>query len=391
MNRTVWFFRIVAKAFQVHPGRKALSLAALTVGATLLGTFFNLYFDLPGKVTAEFRNLGANLVLAPKGSETTIPESIHAQLARDHPQWPHLPWLYAIGEVNREDVILGGTELERLPALSPGWKVFPQDIGKETGETVEAFWDRLRQSSNAQQGWLLAGEKAAEHFGWKPGEDVRIEYGDVAVVLPLRGIVATGGSEDSQLLLPLSRLQALTGRTAQLSMIQAGIPGAAAEVESTRQQLAGRWPEIEVRPVRPVIESEARVVLKVQGLMFGLTMVVLSLVLFSVVITVSGLVLDREYDIGVMKALGASDRGIALLFSAEMAILAILAGTLGCLLGLGLAQWAAHQIFRATLSWHWETFPAVVAMTLAVALLATALPVRRIRRMDPAVLLRGNG
>ncbi len=390
MNRAAWFFRIVSKAFRVQPGRKALPLAALTVGATLLGTFFNLYFDLPRKVTAEFRNLGANLVLAPKGSETTIPESIHAQFAADHPQWPHLPWLYAVGKVNREDIILGGTELERLPALSPGWKMFSQDVGKGSSETVAVFQDRLRQYSDPQQEWLLAGERAAEHFGWKPGENVRIEYGSASVVLPLRGIVATGGSEDSQLLLPLSRLQALTGRAGQLSLIQLGIPGAATQVESVRQQLAGRWPAIEVRPLRPVIESEARVVLKVQGLMFGLTLVVLSIVLLSVVITVSGLVLDREYDIGVMKALGASDRGIALLFSAEMAILAILAGALGNLFGLALAQWAAHQIFDATLTWHWETFPAVVAITLAVAMLATALPVRRIRRLDPAVLLRGN-
>lgn len=390
MGRATWFLRMVSKAFRVQPGRKALSLAALAVGATLLSTFLNLYFDLPRKVTAEFRNLGANLVLAPKGNEPTISESIRTQFAADHPQWPHLPWLYAVGKVNQEDVILGGTELDRLPALSPGWKVSSGGARKGPGETLPVFRDRLRQPADPQQGWLLAGEKAAEHFGWKPGEAVRMEYGSASLVMPLIGIVATGGSEDSQLLIPLSRLQALTGRPSQLSLIQLAIPGSALQVEAVRQQLVNRWPEIEVRPLRPVIESEARVVLKVEGLMFGLTLIVLSIVLLSVVITVSGLVLDREYDIGVMKALGASDRGIALLFSAEMAFLAILAAALGYLFGWGLAQWAGHRIFHSTLAWHWETLPAVVALTLAVALLATALPVRRIRRLDPAVLLRGN-
>jgi len=409
------FFQIVYKAFRVQPGRMAASFAALTVGATLASAFLNLYFDLPRKMTAEFRNLGANLILAPQGSAETLPEDVYRQVAAAQPQVPRLAWLYAVGRVNQREVIFGGTELDRLASLNPGWQVSENAENKGSGQSLATFLDRGQRGpsatlpstpfgfaqgkplragrtgvSDSQSGWLLAGEKAAAHFGWKAGEVVRVEYGEAALHLPLVGIVSTGGSEDSQLLLPLAALQAMTGRPGQLSLIQLAVPGSAAQVEAVRQQLAARWPEVEVRPLRQVLESEARIVLKVRGLMFGLTAIVFGIVILSVMTTVSGLVLDRQRDIGVMKSLGGSDRAIALLFVTETVCLAAGAALLGYAVGFGLAQWAALRIFQSPLQWRWDVLPTVVGVTLAVAFLAAAFPVYRVRRLNPAVVLRGN-
>lgn len=391
MGRTRLFFRVVYKAFRVQPGRMAASFAALAVGATLASAFLNLYFDLPRKMTTEFRTLGANLILAPKGTSETLPEQVYRELAEAQPATPRLAWLYAVGKVNGQEAILAGTEIENLAALNPGWQVLDDPAAKRSSEGIAAFIARAQGGLGNQQAmWLLAGETAAAHFGWKAGETVRVEYGSASLDLQVIGIVSTGGSEDSQLLLPLPILQEVTGRAGQLSLIALAAPGAAAQVEVVRQQLAGRWPEIDVRPLRPVLESEARVILKVRGLMFGLTAIVLAIVILSVMTTVSGLVLDRQRDIGVMKSLGGSDRAISLLFVAETLSIAAVAALLGYAIGLGLAQWAAQRIFASALPWRWDTLPAVVGVTLAVAFLAATLPVYRVRRLDPAVVLRGN-
>lgn len=407
MSRARLFFRVVYKAFRVQPGRMAASFAALTVGATLASAFLNLYFDLPRKMTAEFRNLGANLILAPKGSAETVPEDVYRQVAAAQPQVPRLAWLYAVGRVNQREVIFGGAELDRLASLNPGWQVSENAGGKDRGQSLATFLERAQRGpsatlpstplragrtgvSDSKGGWLLAGEKAAAHFGWKAGDSVRVEYGETALDLPLVGIVSTGGSEDAQLILPLPALQAMTSRPGQLSLIQLAVPGSAAQVEAVRQQLAARWPEVEVRPLRQVLESEARIVLKVRGLMFGLTAIVFGIVILSVMTTVSGLVLDRQRDIGVMKSLGGSDRAIALLFVTETVCLAAGAALLGYAVGFGLAQWAAQRIFQSALQWRWDVLPAVVGVTLAVAFLAAAFPVYRVRRLNPAVVLRGN-
>ncbi|OFV97640.1 MAG: hypothetical protein A3H28_02290 [Acidobacteria bacterium RIFCSPLOWO2_02_FULL_61_28] len=385
------FVRVVYKAFRVEPGRMAASFAALAVGATLASAFLNLYFDLPRKMTAEFRTLGANLILAPKGTNETFPEEAYRQLADSQPAVPRLPWLYAVGKTQGKEVILAGTELERLAALHPGWRVTADAAPKDSSESIGVLVARMQPRLSGQGNrWLLAGEKAAAHFGWKAGETVAVEYGGATQDLPLLGVVSTGESEDSQLLLPLPVLQEMTHRAGQLSLIALAVPGSAEQVETVRQQLAAQWPQVEARPLRPVLESEARVILKVRGLMFGLTAIVLGIVVLSVMTTVSGLVLDRRRDIGVMKSLGGSDRAISLLFVAETLSLAAFAALLGYGIGFGLAQWAAQRIFASALPWRWDTLPAVVGVTLAVAFLATALPVYRVRRLDPAVVLRGN-
>jgi len=391
MHRQRLFFRIVYKAFRVQPGRMAASFAALAVGATLASAFLNLYFDLPRKMTAEFRTLGANLILAPQGTGETVPQTVYNELAQAHPQVPRLAWLYAVGNVGNQEAILAGTELSRLAVLNPGWRVTVDPADRDASEPIGDFMSRPQGGpAEPESRWLLAGVTAAAHFGWKVGETVTIGYGGKDFALPLHGIVSTGGSEDSQLLLPLADLQDITGRVGQLSLIALAVPGAAEQVESVRQQLATRWPDVDARPLRPVVESEARVILKVRGLMFGLTAIVLAIVILSVMTTVSGLVLDRQRDIGVMKSLGGTDRAISMLFVAETLSIAAIAALLGYAVGLGLAQWAAQRIFASALPWRWDTLPAVVGVTLAVAFLAAAFPVYRVRHLDPAVVLRGN-
>jgi len=391
MGRWRLFIRVVYKAFRVQPGRMVASFAALAVAATLASAFLNLYFDLPRKMTTEFRTLGANLILAPKGTNETVSQDVYREFAETQPATPRLAWLYAVGKVSGQEVILAGTEMENLAALNPGWQILADPAEKRSSESIETFLARAQAGLvNREAKWLLAGETAAAHFGWKAGETVAVEYGTATLDLPLLGVVSTGGSEDSQLLLPLPILQEVTGRNGQLSLIAVAAPGAAAQVETARQQLAVRWPEIDVRPLRPVLESEARVILKVRGLMLGLTAIVLAIVILNVMTTVSGLVLDRQRDIGVMKSLGGSDGTISLLFVAETLSIAAVAALLGYGIGLGLAQWAAERIFASPLPWRWDTLPAVVGVTLAVAFLAAALPVYRVRRLDPAVVLRGN-
>jgi putative ABC transport system permease protein len=347
------------------------------VGATLASAFLSLYFDLPDKMSAEFRTLGPNLMAAPRGPDHTFPESIRERLAArtvadtENKDTLLLPWLYAVGYAEGKDVILGGTELPALAQMHPSWRGLPAE---PSGEIV------------------IAGEQAAEQFGWSPGDQVRVRYGEQEISLKLAGVVSTGGSEDSQLLMSLATLQALTDQAGRLSLIQIAAPGKAAQVESVWQGFAASVadvPAVEIRALRPVVESEVRVVMKVRGLMLGLAAIVLALVILGVLTNVSGRILDRQKDIGVMKALGGSDAGIARMFLAETAAHALLASALGLAAGFALARAAAARIFQSSIALRWDVAAAVVVITLGVALVATALPSRWIRRMDPAVILRG--
>jgi putative ABC transport system permease protein len=138
-----------------------------------------------------------------------------------------------------------------------------------------------------------------------------------------------------------------------------------------------------------VVESEARVVMKVRALMYGLTAVVLVIVILSVMTTVGGLVLDRQKDIGIMKTMGGSDAMISFMFVAETALIALCAAALGHWLGFALADWAARGLFHSSLAWRWDVLGSVAAVTLVVALIATSIPIRVIRKLEPAAVLKG--
>lgn len=381
MNRWRMLARIISKAFWFHPGRLSASLAALTVGATLSSAFLSLYFVLPAKIAGEFRTLGPNLVIAPRQNnqnDQTISEEVYRRLASEAAA---VPWLYAIGTAAGENTVLAGTEMELLPSQNPGWRI-------DTG-TADQNLASILGESRAQE-FLLAGQKAAEHFGWTPGQQVEVAYGDSKISLPLRAVVSSGGSEDSQVILPLAKLQTLTGLTGRISVIQTRVPGSAEQIESRRNEIAALVPEADVRPLRQVVESETQVVMKVRALMYGLTAVVLGIVVLSVMTTFSGLVLDRQKEIGVMKTIGASDTIVSFIFVSETAVSALIAAVLGHSFGFGLAEWAAHGMFNSSLPWRWDVLGSVVGITEIVALIATTIPIRLVRNLEPAAILKGN-
>jgi len=382
------FFRLISKALWFRPGRISASLAALTVGATLASAFLSLYFVLPSKISGEFQTLGPNLIVAPRRDGQTFAGELYTRLHSRQAGVAAIPWLYAIGKAGEGDVVLGGTDLARLASVNPGWMVSQEVSQPRSAVSIDRFLQS--QESFPEKNWLLAGEKAAAHFGWRVGDEIEVRFGEKVLNLPLRGVVSSGESEDSQVLLPISALQALTNQTGRLSLIQVRAAGSASEVESRRQEISALLPEIEVRPLRQVIESEALVVMKVRNLMYGLTFVVLAIVILSVMTTVSGMVLDRQRDIAIMKTLGGSDRVIAILLITEMAAFALVAALLGHLIGFGLSGWAAREIFQSPLPWRWDVLASVAAVTLAVALVATAFPMRLVRKLEPALVLKGN-
>ncbi|HUW39125.1 MAG TPA: ABC transporter permease [Rhodocyclaceae bacterium] len=99
-------------------------------------------------------------------------------------------------------------------------------------------------------------------------------------------------------------------------------------------------------------------------------------------------VAERTSEIGLLRAVGATRRGIMLLFLGEAALLAVLGGTAGLLLGWGIAL-ALHLVVPA-LPLHTPWTYAVLAelVALAVGLAAGVLPARRAAHLDPLEALR---
>jgi len=108
-----------------------------------------------------------------------------------------------------------------------------------------------------------------------------------------------------------------------------------------------------------------------------------------VLATLMGWVFDRRRDFAIMKALGASDRLIAMFVAGEAMVLGCAGALLGFAAGTAIASWIGRVNFHAPVAPRFSLFPPVLLGCLAVTLLAAVLPLRLLRHIQPAMILRG--
>src|SRR3989344_5453384 len=125
-----------------------------------------------------------------------------------------------------------------------------------------------------------------------------------------------------------------------------------------------RFPAAAVNPLRQVTEAEFRVVERIRWVLLGTTLVVLVVTGLCVLATMTALAFERRQTIGTMKALGATNLRLSLLFLSEAAALALVASAAGFLGGLALARWVGATLFAPGGRLGWGTLPLVLAGAL---------------------------
>ncbi|HKW99472.1 MAG TPA: FtsX-like permease family protein [Bryobacteraceae bacterium] len=360
------FWRFVLGAVKFRRRRLLLAFAGLAVAATLATTLFSVYSDIERKMRREFRGYGANIVVAPTGASQTVPlaaagdaEKLGAAAA---------PYIYTIGRIGDERVVEAGVDFRRSLPLTGYWQV----TGARTAGADEC----------------LAGAALAAHFRLSVGQAAALASGACVI----RGIVTTGGAEDNQLLVPFDRAARDAGFTNTASLVQVRADGQ--RIEQVRSALARMLPQTDVRVLHAIAETEANVVIKVRTTVFLLTALILAITTLCVTGNFSALVIERSKEIGILKAIGAAESKIASLLLSESLVLALLSSIVGYVAGLAVAYAIGRTVFssapEASLAGvDFSVFVPVAAVTVLVAALATILPVSRIWRIEPAVILRG--
>jgi putative ABC transport system permease protein len=137
------------------------------------------------------------------------------------------------------------------------------------------------------------------------------------------------------------------------------------------------------------MEAEANVLNKTRATVYASgTLLVLTSAL-CVLATLMGWVFDRRRDFAIMKALGASEGLVNGFFAAEAAALGVVGAIVGFFIGIGVAAWIGRANFHAPVVPRFSVFPYVFAGSIIVALISAILPITMLRRVQPAIILRG--
>jgi hypothetical protein len=160
-------------------------------------------------------------------------------------------------------------------------------------------------------------------------------------------------------------------------------------ISSIGFQIRTVLPGTDVHAIRRVAETEGRILTRVGTLLWIVTLAALGAAALAVAATSATTVLERRAEIGVMKALGASNALVGGIFLAEQVLLAIAGGAVGFFVGVGMARFLGESVFGTPASPQLILFPVVLALAALIAMIGSLVPLRRAAHFRPAVILRG--
>jgi putative ABC transport system permease protein len=433
------FFRLVRESFVRNPRRKALTAAALVLGMAVATATLSIALEVGDRMAREFRSLGANLIVTPLSD--TLPLEIGGVDYRplDDGAYLHEGDLGKLKTIFWRHNILGFTPFLDVPANSPSvasagspassdvtvigtW--YEHSVPVPDGTTFVTGLKSTHPSWQIRGGWfhddaeeaVVGATLAAKNpDAFAIGKTVAIgQNGGSGNLGPLvvTGIVSTGGDEDSAILVPLSVAQRLSNRPGEFRQLFISAITKPADALADRDPKSltpaeyDRWfcspyissisyqieqvlPGTDVRAIRRVADSEGKILSHVSALLWIVTLAALIAAALAIAATSAAAVLERRTEIGVMKAIGATNTSVTSLFLAEHLTLAFIGGTLGFVVGAALARMLGESVFGTPASPRLVLLPIILAIAALVALIGGLIPLRRAARFDPAPILRG--
>jgi putative ABC transport system permease protein len=377
------FWRLVFQLLRGSRARLTVAILALVSGAAVISGLLNLDFGVEYQLTQQFRALGANIVIAPKTTESAPESTLTNSALMDEDavmsqvqqvasaNVSFAPFAYVIAHVGETQVVAVGTWLDQLHNLNPTWKIDGQWI-----------------SSRAEVRQCLVGRNAARQLHLTTGSSLPLQYLTRTSQCKISGIIDSGAADDNQVFVSLDALQTLADLPGKMSLVQLSVSGTPKFIATTASQLSSALPQFQVHPIRQVTDAEGALLARIRLLIMSMIILILALTALCVLATMAALAMERRTDVGLMKALGGSIARIVGFFVAEVGLLGAVGGLVGAVLGVGLSYWMGLRVFDTAVAPQWQIFPITIILMILVAM-AGALPLRMLGEVKPANILRG--
>lgn len=414
--------------------KKKLFLIALTValGVSLATAMLNVMFDVGDKVNQELKAYGANLNIVPRGS--AVINEMYQLDNNDSGQavqyikeeelvrikmifWAYnivdfAPFLTTQATFHDKPITVVGTWFNKHLNIPTGDQVDTGMLAMKSWWTIEG---NTMTDDNLQG--AMVGESVAKQWNLKLGDTIDIisTKTNKKFTLTINNIFHSGSAEDTQIYVSLPVAQdladkkglvervevsALTTPENELARKAAQDPNSLSRTEwdtwyctayisSIAYQLEELMPDVRVKAIMQVAESEGSILQKTQLLMLLLT--ILSLICSALAISnlVTANVIERSTEIGLLKALGATNTAVAMLILTEIFIIALLGGVFGYFIGFGFAQIIGHTVFGSFVEPKMIIIPLALIMVILITFLGSLPALRIMMFLRPTDVLHG--
>lgn len=380
--------------------RTGLMLLAMAIGVAAVVVLTALGDGARRYITDEFASLGTNLLIVFPGREETSggnPNMLMGETTRDL-------------TIEDAEALLRSSHINRVAPLNVGasplsWRGREREV-PVLGTSASLL--EIRQWKMAQGSFLppiemnraspvcvIGTRLRDELFGNHNaiGEWVRLGEHRFRVI----GILATEGRSigidvEEIVAIPVASAQALFNEPSLLRiMVEAkdrdAIKRAIAFIESTIRNRHQGEEDITVVTQDAVLATFDKIFRSLTLTVAGIAAISLAVAGILIMNVMLVAVSQRTSEIGLLKALGASQKQIVTLFLAEAAALSLAGAVLGILIGEG-GSWLLGYFFPALVMaapiW---AIAAAAAVALITGLLFGVMPARRAARLDPVQAL----
>ena len=377
MTRNRMYLKMITSSLIRRRSRMLVALLAIAIGSTVLSGLLTIYYDIPRQMGTVFRSYGANVIFLPTESEAKIvQEQIDAikQVIDSEKLVGFAPYIYQSAKVNEQPYMIAATDLENARNNSPYW-------------LIRGDWPHNKKE-------VLIGHEISRNIELSVGDTFIVNTpkanGDVTVTeCTVSGIVTTGGVEEEFIFMSLEDIKTVIGYNDTFDVIECSIDGNQEYLKSIADTVSKQVNGITPRLVKRVTESQDVVLNKLQALVWIVTIIVLFLTMICVTTTMMAVVAERRKEIGLKKALGASNSSVVKDFMGEAVMLGLIGGILGVVLGYVFADNVSISVFAREVSFPVQLAPFTVIASIIITIVSCLFPVRATVDIDPALVLRG--
>lgn len=372
-------FTLIKKNIFIRLSKTMIILLSIAVGASIIFSFASIYFDINTKMTKELRAFGSNFFIAEAN-----PANQEGMKLKDYEKALSLidskslagatAMKYGMVRLDLGNAVLVGLNLTQARKINPFWEI--------EGSWINVDFDEKN---------CMIGKNLAKTMELEIGSKVNIINATTGFKkkLIVKGIIESGDAADNQMFVNLSLADKVLGNSGIVNYAMLSLVNSTDAILNTAIKINEEIPTLNAKPIRKVSHSEGIILNKIKGLMAIIAIMILLITTLCVNTTLIASITERSKEIGLQKALGASNKKIIQQFLIENVCISIIGIALGMILGYILAQLMGKAVFDSAIDLRVQVFPITFIISMIASLLATWLPIKKALDIIPAQVLRG--
>ena len=420
--------RMIKSSITGSKVQKTMAFITILLAALLIACMLNITLKIGDQVASELRGYGSNIVVLPRGESLSIEiEGKNFTPLKSQNLLPEAD-IYKIKEIFwRNNIVAFAPFLETKVKDAKGDEFsfegtyFDKNIGLKdepefsTGvKSLYGFWGvEGAWPKDESMDEILVGDELAKAKNLKVGDKLSLVGKNGTKEVSVVGILKGASDEAHKPVGSLKLAGDLSGHPGSYTKAEVSamtIPENDLSLKARRNldnldsaeydkwycsayagsiafQIEENLPNVSAKASLQVSDAESNIVKKIQSLMGIVSIIALVVSAIGITSLMTSEIYRRKKEIGLLKAIGASNFEIYALFASESLVVAFFAGITGAFLGYALSYVMSYIIFSHGIGIAWIVLPISVAFALLISVVGSLMPMRNVINLLPAEVL----